>query len=159
MITIDDLKKVTVLQGFSEAIIARIQELATEQPISEGDIVYTADDPADNVYIVKSGKVVMEADVAPGMTVALASIKPGYIFGWYGMVPSTSHTMHARVVADGTLIVLPGDAMRMLMDENHDFGYQLMNKMYMLLKNRLDHRTQQLLKVLGKHPDLRHAGE
>lgn len=154
MITIDDLKGAPVLQGLSDEVFGKLAGIATEQAIHEGDVVYDAKDTAENVYIIKSGKIILEADLAEGMTVSLAAIKPGYIFGWYGMVPSTTHTLHAKAVADGSLIVLPGDDLRMLMDEDHDFGYQFMNKMYLLLKDRLDRRTQQMLTVLANHPDL-----
>jgi len=154
MITTDDLKNVPVLQGLSNKVFVKLEEIAHLQDIAEGEVIYAADTTAENVYIVKTGKVVLEADLNPGASVALASIKPGYLFGWYGMVPSTTHSMRARVVADGELIVLPGDELRMIMDEDHDFGYQFMNKMYLLIKQRLDRRTDQLIKVLGKHPDL-----
>lgn len=154
MITIDDLKRVSVLQGFSNEVFNRIVDIAHEQEITEGDVIYEANHPADNVYIVKNGKVVLEEDINEDVTASLASIKPGYIFGWYAMVPSTQHSARAIAAADGHLVVIPGFELRHLMDEDHDFGYQFMNKMYMLAKIRLDHRTEQLMKVLSKHPDL-----
>lgn len=154
MISIDDLKNIPLLQGLPEQVFEKLQPIATIQTVKEGEVVYEADAAADSLYAVKSGKVVMEADLFEGTSVALASIKPGYLFGWYGMFPSSSHSMRAVAVANSDLIVFPGDEIRMLMDEDHDFGYQFMNKMFMLMKLRLDRRTGQFLKILAKHPDL-----
>jgi len=154
MTSIDDLKHIPLLQGLPAQVFEKLQKITTIQSVKEGEVLYEADAAADSLYAVKSGKVIMEADLMEDTSVTLASIKPGYLFGWYGMFPSSNHSMRAVAAADSDIIVFPGDELRMLMDEDHDFGYQFMNKMFMLMKIRLDHRTDQFLKILTKHPDL-----
>ncbi|WP_461210561.1 Crp/Fnr family transcriptional regulator [Desulfocurvus sp. DL9XJH121] len=154
MITIDDLKNVPLLQGFSDAIYEKLLTIARAQTLQEDETVYEAQEEANDLYIVKFGKIILEADVSDTVTVSLASIKPGYLFGWYGMLPASVQTMRAKATETSDVIVLPGDELRMLMDEDHDFGYQFMNKMYMLMKIRMDRRTNQFLSVLERHPDL-----
>lgn len=154
MISIDDLKNVPLLQGLPNQVFEKLSKIARIQSVKDGEIVYDAEQEAENLYMVKNGKVILESDLMEGTAVTLASIKPGYIFGWYGMIPSSHHSMRAVAAADSDLIVIPGYELRMLMDEDHDFGYQFMNKIFMLMKLRLDRRTGQFLKILAKHPDL-----
>ncbi|BBD08025.1 Crp/Fnr family transcriptional regulator [Desulfovibrio ferrophilus] len=154
MISIDDLKNVPLLQGLPDQVFEKLLKIAQLESVKEGDVVYDAEQEAENLYMVKNGKVVLESDLMEGTAVTLASIKPGYIFGWYGMIPSSHHSMRAVATTDSDLIVLPGYELRMFMDDDHTFGYQFMNKIFMLMKLRLDRRTSQFLKVLAKHPDL-----
>lgn len=154
MITIDDLKNVPLLQGLPDSVFERLFKIADAKSLKDGEILYEAQDQANDLYMVKNGKIVLEADISDTVTVSLASIKPGYLFGWYGMFPASVQTMRAKAAEETDVIVLPGDELRMLMDEDHDFGYQFMNKMFMLMKIRLDRRTNQFLSVLTRHPDL-----
>lgn len=154
MITIDDLKNIPLLQGLSDEVYAKLLKFASKKTVHDEEIIYEADDHANDLYIVKNGKVILEADLSDVLTVSLASIKPGYLFGWYGMLPSSAQIMRAKATEESDIIVLDGAELRMLMDEDHDFGYQFLNRMFMLMKIRLDRRTNQFLSVLKRHPDL-----
>ena len=157
MVTIDDLKSVPLMQGLSEEVYAKLLNIASSKSVHDGEVLYETHDHADDLYIVKNGKVVLEADVSETVTVSLASIKPGYLFGWYGMLPASVQIMRAKAAEETDVIVLDGAELRMLMDDDHDFGYQFLNKMFLLMKIRLDRRTNQFLSVLSRHPDLHPA--
>lgn len=154
MITIEDLKNVPLLQGLSDAVYDKLAKIGRLETRKEDEVIYEVKEDAKDLYIVKFGKVILEADVSDKVTVSMAGIKPGYLFGWYGMMPQSVQTMRAVAVETSDIIVLPGDELRMLMDKDHDFGYQFMNKMFTLMKIRLDRRTNQFLSVMGRHPDL-----
>lgn len=154
MITIDDLNNVPMFQGLGEDALKKVLPLAVLEKYNTDDVIYEPDAPADNFYIVRSGKALLEGDINENITVSLAALKPGYLFGWYALVPSNNHSMRARATEPTEVIAIPGDSLRQLMDENHDFGYRLMNRLYMLIKMRLDRRSEQFMKILARHPDL-----
>ncbi|NJB67118.1 CRP-like cAMP-binding protein [Desulfobaculum xiamenense] len=154
MITLNDLKSVPMLQGLGDEALKKMLPLAHIETYAEDQIIYETNSHAENFYIVRSGKALLEGDLNEDVTVSLAALKPGYLFGWYALLPNSNHTMRARATESSEIIVIPGDGLRMLMDEDHDFGYRLMNRLYMLLKIRLDHRSEQFMKILARHPDL-----
>ncbi len=154
MISITDIKTIPLFQGLTEEVFTKLYSMASAQTVQKDDVVFEEDDAPENIYIVKHGNIVLEKDLSPEIVVSLAQLKPGYLFGLYGMMPFAENIMRARAAEDTDLIVLPGDDLRMFMDEDHHFGYQFMNKMYALMQIRLHRRTRQFLSVLAKHPEL-----
>lgn len=154
MITLSDLKNVPMLQGLGDEALEKMLPLAKLENYKADEVIYESDAPADDFYILRSGKALLEGDISDDVTISLASLKPGYLFGWYALVPSYSHTMRARATEPTEVIAFPGDGLRALMDENHDLGYRLMNRLFMLVRRRLDYRSEQFMKILSRHPDL-----
>lgn len=153
MVSITDLKNIPLLTGQSDAILTKLATMATLETYEEGNSIYPAGAVSENLYFIKNGKAVLEAELAEGVSVSLLSLKPGYAFGWHSLFDEPENS--AAVSVDTTdVIALPGDELRQLMDEDHDFGYQMMNRLVMLLKNRLDYRTDQFLRTLTRHPEL-----
>ncbi|SKA73200.1 Crp/Fnr family transcriptional regulator [Desulfobaculum bizertense] len=159
MITLDELKKFQMFEGLENDVLQKIIDMATVKTYKAEELIYRSEAEADNFFIVYSGKALLEGAVSDNITVSYSALKPGYVFGWYSLVPSTHHFSSARATEESQIIEIPGDSLRMLMDENQSFGYKFMNRMYMLLKMRLDRRSEQLVKILARHPDLQTGEE
>jgi CRP/FNR family cyclic AMP-dependent transcriptional regulator len=156
MLTKDDLK--TLLDHTFDLTDAQVDKLLAEttlREVADNEILFNQGDPADNFYLLKDGKVILEANLGPGVTASLASVKPAYVFGLSSLLAGVSHEMRARAVEPSEVVVFDGEGLRALMDKDTDLGYRIMKAMYGLLKSRLDNRTGQFLKLLGRHPDLR----
>jgi CRP-like cAMP-binding protein len=121
---------------------------------AERQMVYEAGDAADFFYSLKRGKVLLEAELAPEFIISVGAIKPGYSFGWSGLVPSASHTSYAVCTELSEILTLPGDKFVALLDHDHSMGYLCMQKVATILENRLERRTAQFLKVITKHPEI-----
>jgi len=154
MITKDDLKSL-LGQTFdlTDAHVEALLPLAQEREAANDEILYRQGEPAEHFYLLVEGKVILEAELAPGVTASLNSIKPGYVFGWSALVGG-NHDLQARAVEVSDLVAFEKDSLIALMDKDHDLGYRIIQAILRLIKNRLDTRSAQFLRILARHPDL-----
>ena len=104
--------------------------------------------------MLKNGKILLEVEVAKQIIISLGSIKSGYSFGWSALIPGSSHTTYAVCSEPCEVLIIPGNNFIELLKEDYTAGYRFMSEVMKVLKNRLDRRTGQFLKVMTKHPDI-----
>ncbi|MFW6323465.1 MAG: Crp/Fnr family transcriptional regulator [Desulfovibrionales bacterium] len=154
MVVVQDLKNVPLFRDADEGILEEILPLIRLETFQEGEVIYEENSVAENFYILRAGKALLEADLTPDISVSLASIKPGYVFGLYSLIPNSVHSMRAICSEESDVLTIPGEDLRKVLQDNHAFGYEFMSALFMLLKIRLDRRTSQFIRVLQRHPDL-----
>ncbi len=155
MVSIEELKGVYVLGKLTEGMLAKILPITQFRQFEEGEVVFKRGQTADNFYILKSGKVLVEAEVLDGVTISLGSIKPGYSFGWSALLAGGSYTTDAVCVEPSDILAMSADSFRDLLNEDHEMGYFVMEHTARTLNGRLKRRTRQILKVLSNHPELK----
>lgn len=154
MLTKDDLKSL-LGQTFdlTDAHVEKLLPMALEREAANDEILYRQGEAAEHFFMLIDGKIILEAELAPGVTASLNSIKPGYVFGWSALIGG-NHDLQARAVEASDIVSFDGDSLVALMNEDHDFGFRITYAILRLIKNRLDTRTGQFLRILGRHPDL-----
>jgi CRP-like cAMP-binding protein len=157
MITPEDLKNVPRLADLTEAMRGRLAAIAAARSFNADEVMYERGQAARFLHILKRGKAVLESDLTPKVSVSIVSLKPGYIFGRSALIPGATHVLRAVSTETSDVILLPGDEVRALMDQDNALGYIFMRAMFQLLHDRLNHRTEQFLKILARHPDLQLA--
>jgi CRP/FNR family transcriptional regulator, cyclic AMP receptor protein len=155
MVTINELRGVPFFADADDNILAEILSFTRVETFQEGEIVYEQDSLAENFYILKDGKALLETDLSKDISISLAALKPGYVFGIYSLVSHSAHAMRAICSESSEVLVIPGVELRRVLEGNHSFGYRFMYRLCLLLKNRLDARTSQFVRILQRHPDLK----
>lgn len=155
MVTLDDLKRIPLLEGISDATLEKMLIFTKVQSYEDGDIIFEENEEALNFYFIKTGKAILESDLTEDISVSLASIKPSYALGFYALTPGSTYNSRALCTEPSDVLVMPGEDVRELMEQDHTFGYILMSRMFRLMKRRVDKRTTQFLKILQRHPDLK----
>ncbi len=154
MVSIEDLKKIYLLQNLSDEILERILPIVNAHQFKERDVVFEKGKKADNFFLLKRGKVLLEIEVSEMVVISLNSIKSGYSFGWSALIPGSSYASYAVCSEPCDVLSIPGDRFLELLNQDHTMGYIFMGGMAQILKNRLEKRTEQFLKVMSKHPDI-----
>ncbi len=154
MLTTSDLKRIPLFEGVEDALLDRIVEVSTTRRYEQYDVIYEAGWEAKDVFLVKNGKVLLENDLTPAISVTLESLKPGYVFGWPALMDGGVHHFRAVAGEPGDVILIPGELMRELMADNYRFGAVLMKRMFSILRGMYIKRTDKLLRILRRHPDL-----
>jgi CRP-like cAMP-binding protein len=154
MVSVEDLKKIALFEDLTDGMLDKLGSLVEVESFEERQIIYEAGNTADRFYSVKRGKVLLEAELAPAVIIALGSIKQSYSFGWSALRPSASHTSYAVCSEPSDIYTMPGDKFVELLDSDHSMGYRVMQKATTILENRLERRTAQFLKVITKHPEI-----
>ncbi len=155
MISVKDLKNMVLFEDLTDQMLGELAPMVEAVSYSkEREIIFEVGDTADRFYLLKRGKVLLEAELAPNLIISIGAVKPGYSFGWSALLPSSSYTSYAVCAEPSETFVIPGDKFLALLDDNHTMGYLVMQKMAAILKNRLERRTAQFLKVITKHPEI-----
>jgi len=154
MVSIEDLRGLALFEDLTDQMLEKVLPLVKVEYYAERQMVYETGDAADRFYLLRRGKVLLEAELAPTFIISVGAIKPGYSFGWSALLPLASHTSYAVSAELSEIFVLPRDEFMALLDRDHTMGYLCMQKATRILENRLERRTAQFLKVITRHPEI-----
>ena len=154
MVTRDELKKNIILEYLTDNMLDELSSITIVIKAKKGEVIYKEGDPAQNVYMLKSGKILLEQKISPTISVMVNSIDPGESFGWAFLLDKGSNALTATCSEDCEIYVISRDVVRNLMDKDHSLGYMMMKQLSAVLKRRLDQRTHQFLNSVKSHPDI-----
>ena len=155
MVSIVELRKIYLLEHLSDEMIEKIIPIVRPLQFKERDVVFEKGNKAENFYMLKKGKILLEVESSEQLTISLGSIKSGYSFGWSALLSGPSHTSRASCAEPSDVFAIPGEKLRDILEGDPSMGYRVMGFAAKILKNRLERRTGQLLKVLANHPDMK----
>lgn len=154
MITPSQLKNILIFQDLDLEQLEMILPLVEEAEYNARDVIYRKGQPAQNLYCLLEGKAVLEDDISPLASISLSALKPGYVFGWYSLLPSGTYSYTPVCTDPCRVLIIPREKLLKVLDDNPDMGYLIMRRTFEILKLRLDHRTSQFISMLSMHPDL-----
>lgn len=154
MTTVNDLKKIMILRYLTDAMIEKLIPLIDQLHFNQDDIVFRQNEPADRFYMVKSGKIILEQEITPDVTVCVGSIKPSYSFGWSAMIKNARYHSDATCVEPSDVYSFQYQKIQDLLSTDPDMGFRLYQRLLVILKKRYDKRTEQLRQTVLSHEDM-----
>lgn len=154
MVIRDELKKNIILEHLTDEMLDQLSAITIVIKAKKGEVIYREGDPARNVYMLKSGKILLEQKISKTISVMVNSIDPGESFGWAFLLDNGSNALTATCSEDSEIYVINRDVVRNLMNQDHSIGYMMMKQLSAVLKRRLDQRTIQFLNSVKSHPDI-----
>ncbi len=154
MVSIEDLKKISVLGNLSQPMLENVRPLTQLKIFGERHVIFEEGQKADTFYMLLKGKIILEVEASEVIMISLEAVKPGYSFGWSAILPGLKYSAYAICVEPCEVMTVPGDKFLALLDKDHTIGFKFMNRVASILERRVERRTGQFLKVMSKHPDL-----
>jgi CRP-like cAMP-binding protein len=155
MVSIEDLKTIIFLQRLTNRMLEKITPHIQIRQFDEKDVIFEEDEWAEDFFMLKRGKILLEVELARGVIISLGTVKTGFSLGWSALLENESkYTSYAVCVEPCEVFSIPGHRFRELLDQDHDMGYLVTQGVVRIMKNRLQRRTGQFLKVMSKHPDI-----
>ncbi|MBI3415813.1 MAG: cyclic nucleotide-binding domain-containing protein [Verrucomicrobia bacterium] len=132
-------------RGMTPAHLNILTENAKTATWNTNDVIFREGQPANQFYIINSGRVALEAHEPGDGTVLVSTLEPGAVLGWSWLFPPFVWHFQARAVVPTELIEL--DAARLLRtaEADHDFGFELMKRLAQVVIQRLQTTRKQLL--------------
>ncbi len=155
MVTTEDLKKIVIMTHLKDDMLDRVISITDVLNFEDQEIIFRQGDIADRFYMVDRGKVLLEQRIAEKIMVSVGSIKPGFAFGWSTMIEEGYYTTDAVCAEPCEIFSMRGDKLRALCDKDPYMGYLLSRRLLVILKKRYDLRTEQFIKVIKHHPDMK----
>jgi len=154
MITVEDLKKSFIFGQLSDEMLKKVISISEKMIFDENEYVYRSKDKADNLYLVKQGKVLLEQSISDKITVSVDSIKPGFSFGWVSLLSEGIHKLDAVCAEPSNVSVVNAEKLQALMESDQELGFRIMKRVLEMIKSRLDRRTDQFVRSIATHPDI-----
>jgi toluene monooxygenase system ferredoxin subunit len=145
----DTLRHCELLRGFSDELIAELAARATERFCDPGETIGAIDDPAENVYVVESGRVSLVLPLPGGREIAVRDVGPGEVFGWMALVEPRRFVGTARCAHESSIVEVPAAEIESLLVRDPVRGYSVMQQVATLVAAWLRDTQAQLIAALG----------
>ena len=142
------------LIGLDSRFLALIAENAREVEFQPNDIVFREGDSANCLYLIQSGKVVLESNTGPNKRTPIQEVQSGDALGWSWLFPPFAWHFQARALTPTRMIACDGGHLLVACEENHDFGYELMSRVAQVVIQRTQ-AAQKTLSAFGVGFDTR----
>jgi CRP-like cAMP-binding protein len=130
------LAQVTI---FGVATPAEIEQLAAQaypRRLSKGQVLFVEGEPADAMYVVRSGRVKVLVGSPRGDELVLAVLGPGDSFGELSLVDASPRSAGAEAVDDVELVCLPAAAVQRLLAASAAVSLAMAQELAELLRAR-----------------------
>ena len=159
MITKDELRRIVIIGYLTDSMLENLIPIVERVHFDEREYIFRQGDSAEKFFMLSHGKVLLEQRISDKMTVSIESVRPGYSFGWSGMMsggiePYSRYTSDAISTEASELFVLKGEDLNNLLDEDHHMGYLICQRLTRVIARRLRHRTEQFVRIIKQHPDI-----
>jgi CRP/FNR family transcriptional regulator, cyclic AMP receptor protein len=110
-----------------------------------GQVLFHEGDPANQFYLIESGRIALEAHEPADGTVLIETVGAGEVLGWSWLFPPFVWHFQARAVEPTKAVVLSGAHLLVAAERNHEFGYELMKRVAQVVIERLQFTRKRLL--------------
>jgi CRP/FNR family cyclic AMP-dependent transcriptional regulator len=107
-------------------------------------VLFEQGDPAENLFAVVSGEVVVNFKPDDGPAITVACVQPGSIVGWSAALGSRRYTSGAICTNYTQLLRVRGDDLRCLCLQHPDTGMIFLDRLATIIAERL-HSTHDLV--------------
>jgi CRP-like cAMP-binding protein len=125
--------------------LAGISEGAKVVRFKAGELLFQEGEPANQLYLIESGKIALEAHELAGGTMPVQTLGAGEVLGWSWLFPPYVWHFQARALEQVEVVILSGAHLLVAAERNHDFGYELMKRVAQVVIRRLQATRKQLL--------------
>jgi CRP-like cAMP-binding protein len=111
-------------------------------------ILFEQGDPAENLFSVVSGEVVVNFKPEDGPAIVVARVQPGSIVGWSAALGSRRYTSSAMCTSYTQLLRVRGDDLRRLCLQHPDTGNVFLDRLATVIAERLNSTHDMVLSLL-----------
>ena len=124
--------------------IARVEASSQAKKFARGSLIYLPSDAGESVLLLTAGRVKIYHITSDGKQALLALIDPGELFGEVALFDGGAREEFAEAMQTSTLIRIPGDEVRRLMEEHSHVALGV-SKLMGLRRQRVERRLKSLL--------------
>ena len=154
MVTREDLKQIVMLTYLTDPMLDNLAQIIDVLKFDHNEIIFRSNDPCDRFYMVKSGNVLLEQRISDHVTAFVGSIKPGFSFGWSAMIEESVYTVDAVCLEPAEIYSFKKEKIKKLFAQDPDMGFRMYQRVLVIMKKRLDYRTEQFRQAIKNHPEL-----
>ncbi len=122
---------------------------ASNVRFSAGEYIFREGGSADQFYVLRDGMVAIEIAATPRRSIVIETIGTGDVLGWSWLVAPYRWRFDARVVEPVRALVLDAKCLREKAARDHELGFELLNRVLLVMEQRLQAARVQLIDIYG----------
>lgn len=134
-------------KGLNTRQLKLLAESALEMQFEKDQVVFKEGSPANRFYLILSGKVVLESENADHNMISIQTLGPGEDLGWAWLFPPYSVHLNARALEPTRTIFFYGTRLREQCEDDHELGYQLLQRVAQVATQCLRITQQRLMEL------------
>ena len=138
------LKNCDLFEQLGPEEIAGLESRCRYRKFERKSLIYLPSDAGDAVLLLASGRVKLYHITSEGKEAVLSLIEPGEIFGELALLDHGRREEFAEAMAASGVILIPGDAVRQLMETHPEVSLEI-TRLMGLRRKRMERRLKSLL--------------
>ena len=123
-----------LFSGIAESTLAALASLAKSEDFSAGSYLYRPGDPADDLFVLDSGRVEFQIGRDERTTAAGFMLRKGEAFGWAALLEEhPTRIATARMLEKSTLLRINGKEALKILESDPASGYLVMRRLSALI--------------------------
>ena len=110
------LAQLPLFECLAEEQLAELVRAGRQRQVPKGSILFFQDDPADGLYVVRSGSVAIHIASSDGRELVLGEMRPGDCFGELALISGRLRSTTAATLLKSELFIIPGQFFLNLLD-------------------------------------------
>ena len=131
--------------GLEKRYLQLLTGCASNACYNRGDYLFLEEEEAKKFYIIRHGKVAIEAAIPGSGMVTIQTYEAGDVVGWSWLFPPYRWHFSGRAVELSRVLVLDGECLRGKCEQNPTLGYEFMKRFSHKIVRSLDLTRLQLL--------------
>ncbi len=137
------------LRSLSPEHLSIVLKNAQHAEFAEGQLILKEGDPANQFFLIESGRIRIETSHENGKTVQ--TVGPGEVLGWSWLFPPFAWHFSAQAKEPTKCLVLDGGHLLVTAEENPKFGFDLMRRISQVLVERLQATRKKMVDASAQH--------
>jgi CRP/FNR family transcriptional regulator, cyclic AMP receptor protein len=135
--------------GLAPDAMALVVGCARNRHFRPDDVLFRTGDPADTFFVIRHGRVALEVHDPGRGGLVLATPDDGDVVGWSWLVPPYRWLFDARALGEVSAVAIDGACLRGKCDTDPALGYALMQRVALVMYDRLQDARLRLLDLYG----------
>lgn len=131
--------------GLEPRYIKLVAGCGSNVKFEAGEFLFKEGEEANAFFLLRRGKVAVEAFAAERGSLIIDTLTDGDILGWSWLIPPYNWHFDAKAVELTRAISLDARCLRTKCEEDHDLGYEVLKRFAHIIEDRLQATRIQLL--------------
>ena len=141
------LKEHSLVKGLADSHVDFLSGCTKNVRVAAGRFLFREGAAADQLYLVRSGQIALEAHDGARGIVVLETIGGDDALGWAALNPPYRWSLDARAVEPTLLFAIDSACLRQKLESDHSFGYAFTKRLMNEIHERLERIRLQALDV------------
>jgi CRP-like cAMP-binding protein len=144
----DDFDQIPLFKGLTATQRSLLRPLFVPCDCYGGTVLFEQGDPADSLYLVISGEVIVRYKPEDGPPIVLARIRPFGIVGWSAVLGRQQYTSGAECTVYTQILRARGEDLQNLCEQYPETGTLILERLAKEIADRTPSSNGQMLDLL-----------